>query len=115
MVALLCCRFAVGKVTFITHNGDEVAIDAIAGATIMQIATAAGVNGIVAECGGSMSCATCHVYVEDGWIDKTGGPSEGEAAMLEFAEEPGPNSRLSCQIAYTDQLDGLVVHTPENQ
>ena len=81
----------------------------------MQLATAHGVSGVVAECGGSMSCATCHIYVDDAWVSRTGEADEDELGMLEFAEEPGPNSRLSCQIRYTEALDGLIVHVPENQ
>jgi 2Fe-2S ferredoxin len=105
----------MGNVTFINSDGDAVSVEATPGATIMQIATSNGVSGIVAECGGSMSCATCHVYVDESWVGKTGKPSDGESAMLEFAEEPGPNGRLSCQIPYSDELDGLIVRVPENQ
>ena len=81
----------------------------------MQLATSNGIDGIVAECGGSMSCATCHIYVDEAWVSKTGAPNDGEQSMLEFAEEPGPTSRLSCQIRYTDDLDGLIVRIPECQ
>ena len=105
----------MGSVTFISADGESTYVDASPGATIMQLATANGVSGVVAECGGSMSCATCHVYVDDAWVSRTGAPSEGEQGMLEFAEDPAPTSRLSCQIRYTDDLDGLIVHLPENQ
>jgi len=81
----------------------------------MQLATSNAVPGIDAECGGSLSCATCHVYVREDWFERTGGPQGAEVDMLAFAEEPGPTSRLSCQIRYTDALDGLVVIIPANQ
>ena len=105
----------MGVVTFISNEGNATEVDAEAGVSIMQIATAKGITGIVAECGGSMSCATCHIYVDEAWLDKTGSPSAAEANMLEFAEDPGPTSRLSCQIRYTAQLDGLIVRVPERQ
>jgi 2Fe-2S ferredoxin len=73
------------------------------------------VPGIIAECGGACSCATCHVHVDDAWIEKVGGPSPMEEDMLDFAFDVRPTSRLSCQIKMTDELDGLVVHTPERQ
>ena len=81
----------------------------------MQLATSQGVPGIVAECGGSMSCATCHVYVDPDWFGVTGPPGDAERAMLDFAEEPAETSRLSCQIRYTDLLDGLIVRIPVSQ
>lgn len=105
----------VGKVTFISTDGDAFEFEATAGVSVMQIATANAVPGIDAECGGSLSCATCHVYVDEAWAELTGEPSDTESAMLEFAEEPKANSRLSCQIKYADTLDGLVVHIPESQ
>jgi 2Fe-2S ferredoxin len=81
----------------------------------MENATRNNVNGIVAECGGQCSCATCHVQVAEEWFDKVG-PAEGdEEDMLEFAEERVPTSRLSCQIEVTEELDGLVVNVPESQ
>ena len=71
--------------------------------------------GIEAECGGACACATCHVYVDDAWTDKVGKPEVMEEDMLDFAFEPKPVSRLSCQIKMTDEFDGLVVHVPEQQ
>jgi len=105
----------MGNVTFISLDGESISVEATPGASVMQIATANGIEGIIAECGGSMSCATCHVYVDEDWMNQTGGPGDGEIGMLEFAEEPGPTSRLSCQIQFTEALDGLIVRIPENQ
>ena len=105
----------MGSVTFVGADGEATRVEASPGPTVMQLATANGVSGVVAECGGSMSCATCHVYVDEAWVAKAGAPSQDEQGMLEYAEAPGPTSRLSCQIRYTDALDGLVVHVPESQ
>jgi 2Fe-2S ferredoxin len=74
-----------------------------------------GIEGIVAECGGACSCATCHCYVDESWIDKTGRAEDMEEALIECAEKPRETSRLSCQIEVTEDLDGLVVHLPESQ
>ncbi|MFC6761474.1 2Fe-2S iron-sulfur cluster-binding protein [Sulfitobacter porphyrae] len=82
----------------------------------MQTAISANVPGIVAECGGSMACATCHVYVDDAWAGRTGTRSESEEDMLDCAmAEMKDNSRLSCQLRLTEEMDGLVVHIPEEQ
>ena len=83
----------------------------------MLAALTHGVDGIVAECGGNAVCATCHVYVDPAWLDKTGTPVPGsqEASMLSFAAEAEPNSRLSCQIAMREELDGLIVRMPQGQ
>ena len=104
-----------GQVTYITHNGEPIVVAAIDGASVMQIATSNAVPGIDAECGGSLSCATCHVYVDEDWYRLVGPPSATEKDMLEFVEEPADNSRLSCQIKFTQALDGLVVRVPEQQ
>jgi 2Fe-2S ferredoxin len=105
----------VGTVIFITTDGERYAVEATAGASIMQLATINVVPGIDAECGGSLSCATCHVYVDDEWFASTGAAEGPELDMLEFAEDPKPSSRLSCQIRYDDHLDGLVLHVPEGK
>ena len=105
----------MGTVTYVTHDGDEYKIEARSGLSIMQLATSQGVPGIEAECGGSLSCATCHVYVDENWFESVGAPGQNESDMLDFAEEPGPMSRLSCQIKYSDDLDGLIVRIPESQ
>ena len=85
------------------------------GVSVMQVATSHALAGIDADCGGSLSCATCHVYVDEGWFERVGEPGATEREMLEFAESPGPTSRLSCQIRYTHALDGLIVRLPESQ
>lgn len=104
------------KVTFITFDGNSHVIDALEGQTAMQIASSAGIKGIVAECGGSAMCATCHVYVDDQWIDKVPQPLANELEMLECtASERKNGSRLSCQIKMTNGLDGLILNFPESQ
>ena len=103
------------KITYIESNGTPHETEATIGATVMETAIMNGVPGIVAECGGACTCATCHVYVDDAWTDVVGGPSVMEEDMLDFAWEVKPNSRLSCQIKVRDELDGLVVHVPARQ
>jgi 2Fe-2S ferredoxin len=104
------------NVTYIEPNGNEVQIDVPVGWSLMQAATSKGVEGVEAECGGSCACATCHCYVE-GELAATLPPAEeGERAMLEHVvAERKPNSRLSCQIKMTAELDGLVVRYPDRQ
>jgi len=82
---------------------------------VMETAIRNDIAGIVAECGGSCACATCHVYVDDAWIEKTGKAGPLEEDMLDFAYDVRPNSRLSCQITVSAELDGLIVNTPEQQ
>jgi ferredoxin, 2Fe-2S len=103
------------KVTYIEHDGTSRTVEAEVGATVMEVALKNEVPGIVAECGGSCTCATCLVHVEEGWLDKVGERSPEEEDQLDFAFDVRPNSRLSCQIKVTDELDGLVVHTPSYQ
>jgi len=103
------------KVTFIEHDGTEHAIEASDGFSVMEAAVRNGVPGIEADCGGACACATCHVYVDPAWAEATGTPVEMEADMLEFAIEPQPTSRLSCQIRITEALDGLIVRVPASQ
>ena len=81
----------------------------------MEGAVQNDIPGIDADCGGSMACATCHVYVTDDWFDKINNKSEGEDDMIDQAFDPKKNSRLSCQLIVSDQLDGLVVNLPEKQ
>lgn len=100
------------KVTYIRADGAEQCIDAPNGITLMQLALSNGVPGIIGECGGVMSCATCHVYVESPWFERLRPPEQAELDMLEFADEPRPHSRLGCQIKVRDDLDGLVVRVP---
>jgi ferredoxin, 2Fe-2S len=103
------------KITFVDNSGVARSVEAEPGATVMETAIKAGIPGIEAECGGACACATCHVYVDDAWRERTGPPSPMEEDMLDFGFDVRPNSRLSCQIKVTDALDGLVVKTPERQ
>ena len=103
------------KITFIDASGATHEIDAEVGATVMETAIRNGVSGIEAECGGACACATCHVYVDDAWRETIGGPSPMEEDMLDFGYEVRPNSRLSCQIKVTPELDRLTVRVPERQ
>lgn len=105
----------MAKITYVESNGTRHDVEAENGSTVMENAIRNDVPGIVAECGGACTCATCHVYVDDAWSDKAGGPSAMEEDMLDFAFDVKDSSRLSCQIKVTDELDGLVVHVPENQ
>jgi len=103
------------KITYIEHNGSEHTVDATTGVSVMETAIKNMVPGIDADCGGACACATCHVYVDEAWLEKVGKPEAMEESMLDFAAEPKSNSRLSCQISVTDDLDGLVVRLPEFQ
>jgi 2Fe-2S ferredoxin len=103
------------KITFIDSQGTARVVEGETGATVMETALKHGIPEIEAECGGACACATCHVYVDEGWFEKTGGPSPMEEDMLDFGWEVKPNSRLSCQIKVSEELDGLVVTTPERQ
>jgi 2Fe-2S ferredoxin len=103
------------KITFIQPDGASQAVDAEPGGTVMEAAKMNDVPGIEAECGGACACATCHVYVDAGWVEKTGKPAEMEEDMLDFAFDVRPESRLSCQIKVTPELDGLVVRVPGKQ
>lgn len=103
------------KITFVSASGEKHEVDAATGSTVMEAAIKNMVPGIDAECGGACACATCHVYVDPAWVDKTGSPEPMEEDMLDFAPDLRETSRLSCQIRVTDDLDGLVVEVPENQ
>lgn len=103
------------KITYIEHSGAEHVVDVPVGSTVMEGAVNNRVPGIDADCGGACSCATCHVYVDDAWVEATGKAESMEQSMLDFANDPKPTSRLSCQIRITDALEGLVVRTPESQ
>ncbi|MEL7232355.1 MAG: 2Fe-2S iron-sulfur cluster-binding protein [Pseudomonadota bacterium] len=103
------------KVVFIDHEGEERPIEVSDGESIMEAALKNSVPGIDADCGGACACATCHVYVDEAFIDKVGAPGDMEQSMLDFAENVQENSRLSCQIFASEELDGLKVTTPESQ
>jgi|TARA_B110000008_G_scaffold270381_1_gene300566 ferredoxin, 2Fe-2S len=103
------------KITYIDNQGNSKTIDVEKGLSVMEGAIQNNIPGIDADCGGSMACATCHVYVKEEWLKKLPKEDEGEADMIDMAFEPKKNSRLSCQILITDELDGLTVTTPEKQ
>ncbi len=103
------------KIVFINHAGVETDVDATNGESVMEAAINNDIEGIVAECGGACACATCHVYVDPAFKSITGDASEMELAMLEFTDGANEQSRLSCQIEVSDELEGLRVTTPESQ
>lgn len=103
------------KLTIVAFDGTRFDLNADDGSTVMENAVRNSVPGVDAECGGACACATCHVYVDDDWVEKVGGPEPMEEDMLDFAFDVRPSSRLSCQIKITQALDGLVVHVPERQ
>ena len=105
----------MAKITYITHDNKSHTIEVQNGLTVMEGAVQNDIPGIDADCGGSMACATCHVYVKQEWFDRINKKTEGEDDMLDQAYEPKKNSRLSCQIIVKDELDGLVVTTPSKQ
>lgn len=105
----------MAKITYIQHNGSTQTVDAPIGITVMEAAKINDVPGIEAECGGSCSCATCHVYITEDWREKVGKPNDVEEDMLDIAFDVREESRLSCQIKVTAELDGLVVQVPESQ
>tara|TARA_B100000959_G_C14675667_1_gene498391 strand:- start:126 stop:446 length:321 start_codon:yes stop_codon:yes gene_type:complete len=105
----------MAKITYIEHSGKSHTVDISNGLTVMEGAVQNDIPGIDADCGGSMACATCHVYVKDDWFNKLPPKNEGEDDMLDQAFEPNTSSRLSCQIQISDDLEGLKVHLPEKQ
>ncbi|HEX3407683.1 MAG TPA: 2Fe-2S iron-sulfur cluster-binding protein [Caulobacteraceae bacterium] len=105
----------MAKITYIEHSGARHVIDAPAGLSVMEGAVKNSVPGIDADCGGAAACATCHVYVDEAWLARTGERTAMERSMLEFAEAVAPNSRLACQIKVGAALDGLIVRLPESQ
>ncbi|HEY7550844.1 MAG TPA: 2Fe-2S iron-sulfur cluster-binding protein [Hyphomicrobiaceae bacterium] len=105
----------MAKITFVQPDGTAQTVEGEPGMTVMEVAKTHLVEGIEAECGGACACATCHVYVDGAWRDRTGTPEQMEEDMLDFAFEVRPESRLSCQIRITPELDGLVVRIPEKQ
>ena len=103
------------KITFIDAAGQSRIVEAEEGSTVMETAIRNDVSGIEAECGGACACATCHVYVDDSWVENLPKAESMEEDMLDFAYDVRPTSRLSCQIRVTAEIDGLVLHTPEQQ
>jgi 2Fe-2S ferredoxin len=104
------------EVTFVEPDGNWNVVDAVVGDTLMTAAISNLVKGVIGDCGGGLSCATCHVFVDDAWADAVGGPGDDESGMLEMtAVAATDRSRLSCQIVFSEALSGLVVHVPERQ
>ena len=103
------------KITYKDFNGNSKTIEVDKGVSVMEGAIQNDIQGIDADCGGSMACATCHVYVEEKWLDKLPQAEEAEVDMIDMSFEPKKNSRLSCQLMVSDEIDGLVVTTPEKQ
>ena len=103
------------KITYRTYDNKTHTIDVQNGLTVMEGAIQNDIPGIDADCGGAMACATCHVYVEEKWFDKFPKAEDAEVDMIDMAHEPKKNSRLSCQLIVKDELNGLIVTTPEKQ
>ena len=103
------------KITYVEFDGTGHPVNVANGISVMEGAVKSSVPGIDADCGGACACATCHVYVDEQWLEKVGQPSAIETSMLEFAENVHANSRLSCQINVVSELDGLIVRMPESQ
>ena len=105
----------MAKITYIENNGKSHTVEVTEGLTVMEGAVQNNIPGIDADCGGGMACATCHVYVKDNWFDRINKKGEGEDDMIDQAYEPKKNSRLSCQILVSPEIDGLEIHLPEKQ
>ena len=105
----------MAKITYVEHSGKLHTIQVQNGLTVMEGAVQNNIPGIDADCGGSMACATCHIYVKEEWFNKLPKKEDGEEDMLDMAYEPNKFSRLSCQLTVSDDLEGLVVNLPEKQ
>lgn len=103
------------QVTFITHDGQSFTVPVALGQTLRDVAVDLGIPGIVGSCGGGCACASCHVYVDEAWISKVSARHDMEEMALDMAFDVRPTSRLACQLRMREDLDGLVVHTPESQ
>ena len=103
------------KITYIENNGNSHTVEVASGLTVMEGAIQNNIPGIDGDCGGGMACATCHVYVKEDWYDRINIKSDGEDDMLDQAFEPKKNSRLSCQLIVSDEIDGLIVNIPSKQ
>ena len=103
------------KITYKDYQGNSKTLEIANGLSVMEGAIQNNVPGIDADCGGSMACATCHVYVEENWLNKVQKAEEAEVDMVDMAFEPKKNSRLSCQLIVSDELDGIIVTTPAKQ
>ena len=105
----------MAKITYVEHSGKSHTIQVQNGLTVMEGAVQNNISGIDADCGGSMACATCHVYVKEEWFNKLPKKEDGEEDMLDMAYEPNKFSRLSCQLTVSNELEGLVVNLPAKQ
>ena len=105
----------MSKITYIDNEGNSKTIEVENGLSVMEGAIQNNIPGIDADCGGSMACATCHVYVEEKWLNKIPKAEDAEVDMIDMAFEPKKNSRLSCQLIVSDELDGLEVNIPSKQ
>ena len=105
----------MAKITYVTHDNQVFTVEVQNGLTVMEGAVQNDIPGIDADSGGGMACATCHVYVKEDWFDKLPTKEDGEEDMLDMAFEPKKNSRLSCQLVVSDELDGLIVDIPSKQ
>ncbi|MDR0242927.1 MAG: 2Fe-2S iron-sulfur cluster binding domain-containing protein [Burkholderia sp.] len=103
------------NITFVSPDGQQRIVETQTGKSVMEAAVNAMVPGIDADCGGACACATCHVYIDPNWVGRLDSPAGLEVDMLECAYEPNERSRLSCQIKMRDDLDGLIVHLPDQQ
>jgi len=103
------------RVTFVAADGTRTEATGEVGQSVMSVAVNAGIEVILAECGGACACGTCHCYVEAGWLERLAAPSDMEAAMIECVIAPRPESRLTCQLRLSEDLDGLVLHLPAAQ
>ncbi|MCP5089674.1 MAG: 2Fe-2S iron-sulfur cluster binding domain-containing protein [Gammaproteobacteria bacterium] len=102
------------EITYVTSDGNRHEVEVETGYSVMEGAINNDIDGIVAECGGACACATCHSYIDEGWLDKLPEMDDMEDSMLDAAFERKSNSRLSCQIEVSEALDGLVVYVAEN-
>ena len=105
----------MAKITYIEHTSKEHIVEVPNNMSVMEGAVQNNIPGIDADCGGSMACATCHVYVDEKWFNKLEKKDEGEEDMLDMAYQPNKFSRLSCQLIVSDELDGLIVRMPSKQ
>ena len=105
----------MAKITYIEHSGKPHTIQVQNGLTVMEGAVQNNIPGIDADCGGSMACATCHVYVKEEWFNKLPKKEDGEEDMLDMAYETNKFSRLSCQLTVSDRLEGMIINLPEKQ
>lgn len=103
------------KISFIDAQGERTTVEANVGESLMELAVRNGVDGVVAECGGCLSCATCHTYIPEEWAGRVPSATEMEKIMIDCAIGVRPTSRLSCQIFVTEEMDGLEVEVPATQ